>query len=72
MLTKTYKFILFSSILISILASTWGETRRQNVRKFPDGFQFGTATASYQVEGAWNEDGEYDEVRITLLSLFFF
>ncbi|CAH2240550.1 jg21024 [Pararge aegeria aegeria] len=25
-----------------------------NVRKFPDGFLFGTATASYQVEGAWN------------------
>jgi beta-glucosidase len=26
-------------------------------RKFPDGFLWGTATASYQVEGAVNEDG---------------
>ncbi|EGZ16736.1 hypothetical protein PHYSODRAFT_330788 [Phytophthora sojae] len=26
-------------------------------RCFPDNFLFGSATASYQVEGAWNEDG---------------
>lgn len=27
-------------------------------KKFPDGFLWGTATAAYQVEGAWNEDGK--------------
>ena len=28
--------------------------------QFPDGFVWAAATAAYQVEGAWNTDGEFE------------
>jgi len=44
-------FVILSYVLIALPGDTLGLA-------FPEDFLFGAATSAYQVEGAWNVDGE--------------
>ena len=46
-------------VVLLFLTATRAEASVAENRTFPPGFLFGCATASYQIEGAWNESGEW-------------
>ena len=57
-----FSAVYFAAFLAIISAANVNENHYRSKRqayKFPDDFMFGAATASYQAEGAWNEDGKY-------------
>ncbi|XP_045455514.1 myrosinase 1-like [Melitaea cinxia] len=51
------KFLLLIGFIIASCNAQLTQERR-----FPDDFLFGTATASYQIEGAWNADGKGENI----------
>jgi hypothetical protein len=44
--------------LLCIFSASGGVLALSDNFTFPPNFMFGTATAAYQIEGAWNESGE--------------
>lgn len=52
-------WFLICFICIFNIADGWADRK---VRKFPDSFLFGAASAAYQVEGAWDEDGKSESI----------
>ncbi|KAG5876433.1 hypothetical protein JTB14_008426 [Gonioctena quinquepunctata] len=45
-------------VLAHLLAAAFADDVKLNNKAFPADFMFGCATAAYQIEGAWNEDGK--------------
>lgn len=61
------------AVLISITLSLCYAAHHKDdpflYKKFPTGFMWGTATASYQIEGAWNVSGKYPNISIQFFNI---
>ncbi|KAI7815254.1 glycoside hydrolase [Rhyzopertha dominica] len=59
-MTRLLMLVLFGAVSKDVASESL------NTNKFPDGFLFGSATSSYQIEGAWNTSGKGANIWDTL------
>lgn len=55
------------TLLLVNNADAADNTKADNVYSFPKEFKFGAASASYQIEGGWNEDGKSPNIWDTVM-----
>ncbi|KAL4712808.1 hypothetical protein ACJJTC_011878 [Scirpophaga incertulas] len=58
----TLSLVFICSFIVFMSECQKIQEDRQVPRKFPEGFIFGAATASYQVEGGWDADGKAESI----------
>merc|ERR1712038_1362729 len=57
-LSQSMVFNILPTLLLASLALAYSPEEPLLFDSFPDDFLWGSATAAYQIEGAWNEDGK--------------
>ncbi|ESO98171.1 hypothetical protein LOTGIDRAFT_174304 [Lottia gigantea] len=61
-MVAVWMLLLASFLLVAVVDGNDTYEDKFYFDTFPDGFAWGTATAAYQVEGAWNEDGKGESI----------